>query len=155
MRGRKPTPSAIHILRGLPGRRKPSADEPQPDPVVDLQPPDWLDASAQAEWTRVAPMLQRLGVLTESDVGALVGYCSAWATWKEATQQIRKWGMVLKDKDGGIPVVSPYVKIAHDALMHMRAFLVEFGMTPSSRARIHAPKKGVLDTPASKWVGLK
>lgn len=153
MRGRKRTPSAIHVLRGLPGRRQPPQDEPRPDPVVDLEPPAWLDVEAQAEWQRVAPMLRRLGVLTESDVAGLLGYCEAWATWKAATQQIRKWGMVLKAKDGAVPVVSPYVKIAHDALMHMRAFLVEFGMTPSSRARVHAVKP---ETAAvSKWAGLK
>jgi len=153
MKGRKPEPSALKLLRGLPGKRKLSADEPQPAPLVDLTPPAWLDPEAQAEWLRLAPMLERLGVLTETDTGALTAYCDAWATWKAATQQIRKFGMVIKGK-ADLPIVSPYVKIAHNALLQMRALLTEFGMTPSSRARVHVPTK--TEQPAvSKWVGLK
>jgi P27 family predicted phage terminase small subunit len=144
----------MKLLRGLPGKRKLSRDEPQPAAVVDLTPPAWLDPEAQAEWTRLAPMLERLGILTETDTGALTAYCDAWATWKGATQKIRQFGMVIKSqKDGDFPVVSPYVKIAHNALMQMRALLTEFGMTPSSRARVHAPKP--TDVPVSKWAGLK
>jgi P27 family predicted phage terminase small subunit len=152
MRGRKPVPRALHVLRGLPSKQKLSADEPQPAPVDNLTPPPWLDPEAQAEWTRLAPVLQRLGVFMETDTAALTAYCEAWATWKGATQQIRKFGMVIKGKEA-VPIVSPYVKIAHNALLHMRALLTEFGMTPSSRARVHVPKA---DQPAvSKWVGLK
>lgn len=150
MRGRKAHPTAIRLLRGNPSKSPVNPAEPQPDPVTNLEPPDWIDGEAQAEWRRLAPMLARLGVLTESDTVALTAYCEAWATWKGATQQIRKWGMVLKAKDGQVPVVSPYVKIAHHSLMHMRALLIEFGMTPSSRSRIHSPaatKRG----PVSKW----
>ena len=64
-------------------------------------------------------------------------YCEAWTTWKGATQKIRQFGMVVKNKqDGDLPIISPYVKIAHNAMSQMRALLVEFGMTPSSRVRI-------------------
>jgi len=150
LRGRKPEPSALKILRGLPGKRKLSVDEPKPALVTDLAPPDWLDVEAQAEWGRLAPMLERLGVLAETDTAALAAYCEAWATWKGATQQIRKFGMVIKGKHD-FPVVSPYVRIATTALQQMRGLLVEFGMTPSARARIHAPKP--VDVPVSKWGG--
>jgi P27 family predicted phage terminase small subunit len=139
MRGRKPQPTALKLLRGFPGKRKPRADEPAPVPLDEAPPPDWLAPEAQAEWIRLAPQLIRLGVLTESDTGALAAYCEAWATWKEATRQIRKFGMVLKG-DGVVPVVSPFVKIADKSLTQMRSFLIEFGLTPSSRVRIHATK---------------
>jgi P27 family predicted phage terminase small subunit len=120
--------------------------------VLNLEPPDWIDAEAKEEWLRLAPMLGRLGVLTETDTQALTAYCEAWATWKGATQKIRQFGMVIKGKDGEFPVVSPYVKIAHNALIQMRALLAEFGMTPSSRVRVHAKKAG--DDAASKWAGM-
>lgn len=148
MRGRKPQPTVLRILRGNPGRRPIQDDEPAPSAVLDLKPPDWLDSEAQAEWTRLAPLLSQLGVLTETDTGALTAYCEAWATWKGATQKIRQFGMVIKGKEGDLPVVSPYVKIAHNALTHMRGLLIEFGMTPSSRTKIHAPKK---PEAVSKW----
>lgn len=153
MRGRKPTPTALRLLRGNPRKRPVNLAEPAPAPLADQAPPDWLDASAQAEWRRLAPMLGRLGVLTETDADALAAYCEAFTTWKQATQRLRQFGMVVKRSAaaGELPVISPYVKIAHHAMGQMRAFLVEFGMTPSSRARIHTAAPA--DTPVSKWGG--
>jgi len=151
-RGRKPVPTALRLLRGNPRRRPVNMKEPKPAPLVTHDPPAWLDPDARAEWERIAPMLTRLGVLTETDADALAAYCEAWVTWKQATERMRKFGMVVKrsSKDGELPVISPYVKIAHHAMGQLRAFLVEFGMTPSARARIHtaAPEK-----PESKWAG--
>ena len=153
MRGRKPSPTAIRLLRGNPGRRRLNADEPTPTVQADLAAPAWLDVEAQAEWARVAPILGRLGVLSEIDGDALAAYCESWTTWKAATQKIRQFGMVVKStKDRDLPIISPYVKIAHNALTQMRALLVEFGMTPSARARVHgAPIPS--DSPPSKWRG--
>jgi P27 family predicted phage terminase small subunit len=153
MRGRKPTPTALRLLRGNPRKRPVNKREPKPAWAANLDPPAWLDVAAQDEWRRVAPMLGRLGVFTETDSDALAAYCEAFTTWKQATQRLRQFGMVVKRSkaEGELPVISPYVKIAHHAMAQMRAFLVEFGMTPSSRARIHtaAPQ----DVPASKWGG--
>jgi len=148
MRGRKPTPTALHVLRGFPGKRKLGRHEPQPAALGTLAPPAWLHDEAKAEWDRLAPVLGRLGVLTETDSDALTAYCEAWVTWKQATQKIRQFGMVIKGKQD-VPMMSPYVKIAHHALNQMRALLVEFGMTPSARARLRVPE-GVA-RPASKW----
>jgi len=141
------------LLRGNPRKRPINAREPTPTTLADLEPPAWLDASAQAEWSRLAPMLGRLGVLTETDADALAAYCEAFTTWKQATARLRQFGMVVKRSkaDGDLPVISPYVKIAHHAMQQMRAFLVEFGMTPSSRARIHTAAPA--ETPVSKWGG--
>lgn len=154
MKGRKPTPTALRLLRGNPRKRPVNQDEPQPAPLAgDLSPPAWLDPDAKTEWLRLAPMLSRLGVLTETDADALAAYCESWVTWKQATARVRQFGMVVKRSkaDGELPVISPYVKIAHHAMAQMRAFLVEFGMTPSSRARIRTASPA--ETPASKWGG--
>jgi P27 family predicted phage terminase small subunit len=150
MKGRKPHPTVLRMLRGNPGKRPAPPKEPQPTPVTNAAAPDWLDADAQAEWRRVAPMLERTGVLTESDLDALAAYCEAWVTWKGATQKIRQFGMVIKGPRD-IPIQSPYVRIAHNALQSMRGLLVEFGMTPSSRVRVAATPKPTTD---SKWANL-
>ena len=147
MRGRKPTPTALRVLRGNPRKRPVNAREPKPAPLAAIDPPTWLDGDAQAEWRRLAPLLSRLGVLTETDADALAAYCEAWTTWKQATQKMRRDGLVVEGKGGAF--VSPYVKIAHQSLALMRAFLTEFGMTPSSRARIHT----ATEAPTSRWGG--
>lgn len=153
MRGRKPTPTALRLLRGNPRKRPVNALEPRPAVLDKLDPPEWLDEGAKVEWRRLAPLLTRLGVLTETDTDALCAYCEAWTTWKQATQKIRQFGMVVKATKSGVelPVISPYVKIAERATAQMRSFLVEFGMTPSSRARLHTASPA--ETPVSKWGG--
>ena len=153
MRGRKPTPTALRILRGNPRKHPVNAHEPKPSALENLEPPEWLDDDAKSEWRRIAPMLARLGVLTETDGDALAAYCEAFTTWKTATKRIRQFGMVIKVGKTGIeiPIMSPYVKIAHHAMQQMKGFLTEFGMTPSSRARIHTAAPA--DTPVSKWGG--
>jgi P27 family predicted phage terminase small subunit len=153
MTGRKPAPTALKLLRGGDkNKNRTNLEEPQPTVTPNPDPPDWLDEEAKQEWLRLAPMLGRLGVLTETDAQALAGYCETWATWKTATQKLRQFGMVIKVKEGDLPVISPYVKIAHNATVQMRAYLVEFGMTPSSRARVHATKQP--EKAVSKWAGL-
>lgn len=152
MKGRKPEPSALKLLRGLPGKRALSPDEPKPSALAGVPPPDWLDPEAADEWRRLAPMLERLGILTETDTQALSAYCEAWATWKQATQKIRQFGMVINGKDGDLPVVSPYVKIAEKAFAQVKGMLIEFGMTPSSRTRVHVAKPEAAQM--SKWAGI-
>jgi P27 family predicted phage terminase small subunit len=153
MRGRKPTPTALRVLRGNPRKRPINAAEPTPALLADADPPAWLARAAKKEWRRVAPMLTRLGVLTETDAAALAAYCEAWVTWHTATKAMRKSGMVAErqTENGPVLITSPYVKIAHEAMSQMRAFLVEFGMTPSARARIHTAAPA--DKPISKWAG--
>lgn len=144
MKGRRPTPTALRVLRGNPRKRPINADEPTPAPLSPtLDPPAWLADAAKDEWRRLAGVLEPLGVLTETDADALAAYCEAFVTWKQATNKLRQFGMVIKVGKTGLelPVISPYVKIAHQSMQQMRALLVEFGMTPSARARIHVTPK--------------
>jgi len=79
----------------------------------------------------------RLKLLTIVDRAALAAYCQAWGRWVEAENNIQRFGAVIKTPKG-LPLVNPYLRIAERAIDQMRKFLVEFGMTPSSRSRIKA-----------------
>ena len=126
--GRRPEPTKLKMLRGNPGKRKPNLNEPQPPILQDLTPPRWLTKPCKKEWRRLAPMLARLGVLTETDRDTLAAYCDAWVRWKAAAHQVHTLGMVIPSDP--IPVVSPWVKVANDAMTQIRSLLVELGMTP-------------------------
>ena len=132
----------MRVLRGNPARRPLNQLEPTPDPAH-LDAPTWLHGDAAAEWERLAPTLHRLGLLTEIDVQALATYCQAWARWREAETKIEEFGMVIKGRNG-FPIISPFVAVANRAMHQMKAFLIEFGMTPSARSRVAK----VDDTPA-------
>jgi P27 family predicted phage terminase small subunit len=135
MAGRKPKPTAAKQLAGNPGKRPLNRNEPKFGGVPKC--PPHLDKAAKAEWKRVSKELEAVGLLTSVDRAALAAYCSAWSRWVDAEQNIQKFGTVIKSPKSGFPIQNPYVSVANTALDQMRKFLVEFGMTPSSRSRIH------------------
>ena len=79
-------------------------------------------------------------LLTPADRSALMAYCVAYARWVKAEQQVKQYGTIVKSPDKGFPMKSPYLTIADQAMESMRKFMVEFGLTPSSRSRIKLPE---------------
>jgi P27 family predicted phage terminase small subunit len=154
MRGRKPKPTYLKILEGNPGQRPLNKNEPKPKRVRPSC-PRWLSKEAKAEWSRVVPELDRLGLLTLVDRAALSGYCESWAEYREAREWVHNHGSSypiferdednnIKHDDRGQPILRymqqvPQVSIAHRALEQIRAFCSEFGLTPSARSRMHVP----------------
>jgi P27 family predicted phage terminase small subunit len=138
--GRRPTPTAIKKLTGNPGHRALNEREPQPVTCVPKC-PQHLDKEARKEWRRITPELQKLQVLTLVDRAALAAYCMAWSRWIDAEVNLRKFGTVIKTPLG-YPIQNPYLAIANTAIDTMRRFLIEFGMTPSSRSRVSAVQVG-------------
>ncbi len=141
MAGRKPTPTALKVLRGNPGRRPLPEHEPQPPEFKTFEPPKHLSTVARKEWRRVVPILVESQLLTEADITALGAYCESFAMWVEAQAKIREHGLLVMTPNK-IPIQSPYVSIANKSLANMCKFLSEFGLTPASRTRLTvAPKK--------------
>ena len=141
MRGRKPKPTLLKVLDGNPGKRPLNEREPAPRAGIP-DAPEWLDEEAKAEWGRVVPELQAMGLLSAVDRPALAAYCTAWSRWVKAEEMVRKFGPIVKSPDKGFPMKSPYLTIADQALESMRKLMVEFGLTPSSRSRIKVPEGG-------------
>ncbi|KNA31037.1 terminase [Burkholderia pseudomallei] len=139
MRGRKPTPTALKLVRGNPGKRPSNDAEPMPAPSRDLECPDWLSAAAKPHWPAIAEQLHTAGLLTQIDTTALGLYCEAFARWKDANDKVVKLGAVVKSSHG-YPIPSPYLQIANQAYAQLTRLLTEFGMTPSSRSRVTAKK---------------
>jgi len=144
--GRKPTPTAMKLLRGNPGKRAISKDEPKPKSPAMPQPPSGLSGPARSEWRRMAPKLHEMGILTLIDRAAFAGYCVAYARFVESSQHVRDEGAVItlykEDKRTGalLPVSSRRNAWAIEldrAMAQMQSYLSEFGLSPSSRSRVH------------------
>jgi P27 family predicted phage terminase small subunit len=149
--GNNRLPTAIKKLRGNPGGRKLNEREPKLETKTPAMPPNLPDL-AIAEWNSIVPALLRLGVLTELDGKALAAYCFSYARWQEAEAIVRERGVLLEE-----PIVSretgevigskfkknPMISVSSDALKIMKAYLVEFGLTPATRSRlkIEQPKE--------------
>ncbi len=140
MRGRKPKPTALKLLEGNPGKRPVNDREPvAPDGVPEC--PDYLDDVARSEWFHTSSVLKDMGLLSRADRAALAAYCVAYSRWVAAEAQVKKYGTIVKSPAKGFPMKSPYLTVADQAMESMRKFMVEFGLTPSSRSRIKVPNK--------------
>lgn len=137
--GRPAKPTEIRRLQGNPGHRPLNANEPQPEPDSGYC-PRHLSRGARAEWRRVVPELKALGLFTVVDRAALEAYCECYATWRTAQDVLEREGLTFIAGQGYI-AQRPEVAIANNALKLMRAFMSDFGMTPSSRTRVKAPPK--------------
>jgi P27 family predicted phage terminase small subunit len=152
MRGGKPVPTHLKLLRGNPGQRALPKGEIQP--LVEAEcpkPPINVRRSGYAceEWSRIAPELHRLGVLTVADYPALALYCLAYARWSEAEDALYamaeddpKYRALLVTGSMGSQIANPLVKIAASASLNLMRFCVEFGFTPASRTRVHGSASG-------------
>jgi len=134
MRGRKPTPTRMKLLRGNPGKRPLNEGEPQPTPLAPACPAE-LSQGAKDEWNRIIVELVQLGLMTTLDRAALATYCQAYALYSDAIQAIQKFGTLVKSPNG-YPQVSPYLAIANKQAEIMIRIASEFGFTPASRSRI-------------------
>jgi P27 family predicted phage terminase small subunit len=130
MRGRKPTPTALKIVRGNPGKR--ALPENEPEPKGEAVAPDWLSPAAAQHWSTVARQLEDAGLLTSMDAAALALYCEGFARWQDANALIANTGVVVLGQNGTL-TQNPAVHIANAVFDQMRKMLLEFGMTPSSR----------------------
>ncbi|MBR5010719.1 MAG: phage terminase small subunit P27 family [Clostridia bacterium] len=134
--GRKPKPTALKKLEGNPGKRPLNELEPVP-PNVSIHCPQYLLPDARREWKRLAPVLIQMGLLTAADVIPFAAYCTAFARWKEAEEEITKHGSIYKDGEGRIRP-NPYIAIANQQLREIKSLAAEFGLTPSNRSAMIA-----------------
>jgi P27 family predicted phage terminase small subunit len=142
VRGARPLPTKLKAVRGT--LRKGRTNMHEPELSVEIpRCPAHLGAEAKREWKRVSRDLAGYGLLTRIDRAALALYCEAWGRWVDAEKALRTYGVMIKSPSG-FPMQSPYLAIANKAMEQMRAMLCEFGMSPSSRTRVHVtpPRQG-------------
>lgn len=135
MKGRKPTPTALKVVLGNPGKRpiRQSNGELQPQGRA-RKPAKLLSPEAAVEWDRLAPAMHRLGILTPADPAFFVAYCEAFGSYTRANRKLREQGELVLNA-AGLPVRNPWLRVRSDAAAEMRQFGAEFGLSPAIRAR--------------------
>lgn len=159
MRGRKPHPTHLKLVKGDPGRgRRPiNKNEAHPERALP-KPPAHLQDEAKVEWGRVVDELYNLGLLTNLDRAALGAYCQAYARWATAEEALARMaakdpvtqGLLIQTKQGNA-IQNPLVGAANKAAADMVRYAAEFGMTPSARSRISAEKRQEEADPAAAY----
>jgi P27 family predicted phage terminase small subunit len=134
VRGRKPKPTEQKKLEGNPGKRALNTREPKPDASIPPCPPH-LKGVARTEWTRITKELMKLKMISNLDRASLVAYCTAWEDYVQACNKLATEGAVIFS-ESGVPYQNPRVGIKNKAMEKIVKISAEFGMTPSSRARL-------------------
>lgn len=137
MAGRRPTPTAMKIAAGNPGRRPINAAEPKLGGVP--TPPEHLGDGARAAWFAVCPMLQAMGVLDRADAMALERLCETYAEVVELTRDIRERGRTqttITESGSEMERQRPQVAMLADADRRFKSYLVEFGLSPAARSKV-------------------
>src|SRR5512132_3034580 len=132
--GRRPQPTALKVLRGNPGKRKPSEFEPVPM-AGEVVKPEGLSRGASAVWDELAPVAIVMGTLTLADVRSFRTLCELEDTFSANTATK---GTAVFD-----------VRLERETAAALRPYYGMFGLEPASRTRIMVPKKKA-EEPVSK-----
>ncbi|MFE4355118.1 phage terminase small subunit P27 family [Kitasatospora sp. NPDC056800] len=120
-------------MTGNPGNR------PIPDAPVASgdfpSPPDWLDDIALAEWNRLAPILDGMGIITPADRVAIAAYCQAYSLYVNATRDLSANGFSAEGRQGSV-VKNPALQAQIAAQDQMAKWGGKLGLTPADRARL-------------------
>ena len=137
MKGRKPIPSNIVLLRG--GRRlthrPPRAEEPRP-PERMPPCPRQLDKAARKEWRRIGKLLMAVRVITELDRAVLTIYSQAWSEYVHACEEIPKQKPVWISPKDGQPKLNPWLRVEREACERLMRAIERLGLSPTDRARV-------------------
>lgn len=139
VRGRKPGPPELRVVKG--DKRVRGLQAAQPVPSLPDEPtpaPEW-DAAHRAKWDEVADLLRRQGTLGAEVGDVLRLYVEACIEAARARAHVREHGAIVPAPRTGVPMHSPHRAVARQAEATMLKLAAELGMTPSSRSRIAKP----------------
>lgn len=95
--------------------------------------PSFLHGEARAEWRRVVPQIEKMGMLAVVDRGVLIRYCTAWADWCDLTEKLAQTGVLARRREG--VVRNPLWMIRADAEATLSDLGKQLGLTPNARIR--------------------
>ena len=96
--------------------------------------PDDFDGEAAAEWERIVPAIETMGLLAPLDRGVLIRYCRGWADWIDLTEKLRKTGSLIRGR-GDTLVRNPLWMMRSDIENTLRELGKQLGLTPAARLR--------------------
>lgn len=102
------------------------------------QPPG-LTGEAVEHWDLLVGELSRLDLLKPIDGGALAMACESWSKWRQAESVIQEEGVIGENSQGR--VVHPAVRVSFDASREYRAWVAEFGLSPSAEGKLGGGNK--------------
>ena len=136
----KRLPTEIKRQRGTLRDDRMNPNEPQ-SPLAIPPVPTWLSEDGQKSFIELSIMLHDMSVLTQADELSLTLLCDAYGDYNQAKEVINTLGPTqdVTSREGHTKSIQrPEVIIANQAFVRVFQLLKEFGLTPSSRAKVNA-----------------
>jgi P27 family predicted phage terminase small subunit len=154
--GRNKKPTVMKVLEGTYRKDRANLNEPKIKEVkIPPAPHVKLNQWGMEEWKRLTVQLIGIGVLAETDITQLSALCYEWGEFVECGENIKE----IKDVDDKFPMpeLTPeqrlelmrikYMagknqeKLRKEHLEAYNKLAQQFGLSPSSRAKVNAPAK--------------
>lgn len=126
-------PTHLKLLEGNKGKRAINKNEPDPEYLNDLTPPEWLPDDAAQVWNEIVPHLRAARVLTKIDVPILCKGCVAFAKYRLATRMLGDDLVINTEK---ATALNQWMVAQSMAFKQAMAVFQQFGMSPAARTRI-------------------
>jgi len=136
----KRLPTEIKKQRGTLRADRTNPNEPQLPSMIP-PPPTWLNEQGQKAFVELSMLLHDMSVLTQADSMALELLCDAYSEYKLAKEVVNTLGATqdVVSREGHVKsIMRPEVQIANQSFVRVFQMLKEFGLTPSSRAKVNA-----------------
>ena len=136
----KRLPTELKKQRGTLRKDRMNENEPKLPSVIPPI-PTWLSEDGQKAFSELSTLLHDMSVLTQADELALTLLCDAYSEYKKAKEIVNELGatMEVTSREGNSKsVIRPEVQIANQSFVRVFQLLKEFGLTPSSRAKVNA-----------------
>lgn len=142
MRGRKPIPTVLRIMRNNPGRRPLNENEPETGSLSTKVPEDLTDPIEIEEWNRTIVPAIETGQIRATDRISAIGHCVLWAEWKALKREAAKHPFIVAVGPNKHPIPNPASGMANKTWALLTKNQAELGFTPSSRSRVTVGKGG-------------
>ncbi len=156
MAGRRPKPTELKLVSGNPGKRAINKKEPKPKREIPSC-PAYLSSESKVAWGRLSVLLDRMGVLTEADSAALERLCDCYSDILICRQSLIADGWTYKTVDAlGNTLIkgNPAATQLRAADAQFKSYLIEFGLTPAARSKVHAtPEEDKKSDPLQEFFG--
>ena len=136
----KRVPTEIKRQRGTLRKDRMNPNEPKLPSVIPPI-PTWLSEDGQKAFVELSTLLHNMMVLTQADEMALTLLCDSYSEYKKAKDVVNELGttMEVTSREGNVKsIIRPEVQIANQSFVRVFQLLKEFGLTPSSRAKVNA-----------------
>ena len=140
-KGRKPVPTAIKEMRGTVQPCRTNKNEVKINALEKLPSvPRWFTKTQRKIYKTKGDQLRVMGVLTPLDFELFISFCREYGNYIDTSIELEKYPL-----NGFMDEKTDYVfkrqsKINKESWERAKAIASEFGFTPSSRAKMIAPK---------------